>query len=66
MLRAVLRYVERGMEVVGQSIPVYRIKELPVRTALLRMRFEIANDAPQAFDGLHAAIEAQMDGLSRE
>jgi hypothetical protein len=37
-----------------------------VRTAIMRMRFEIANDAPQQFEALMQTIDAQMDALAQE
>lgn len=66
MLRAVFRYIERGMEVIEHKMPIYRIKELPVRTQLLRMRFEIPDDALDRFDALIDAIDGEMDALVAE
>jgi len=66
MLRAIFRYIDRGLAIVAQKTPVYRVKELPVRTDLMRMRFEIPDDALQRFDTLMAAIDTQMDALARE
>jgi V/A-type H+-transporting ATPase subunit A len=66
MLRAIFRYIDRGLAIVAQKTPIYRVKELPVRTDLMRMRFEIPDNALQRFDALTAAIDAQMDALARE
>jgi V/A-type H+-transporting ATPase subunit A len=66
MLRAVLHYAERGMAIAGKKIPIYRVKELPVRADLLRMRFEIPDDALTRFDDLMGALDTQMDALARE
>jgi V/A-type H+-transporting ATPase subunit A len=66
MLRAVFHYIDRGMDLLARRIPVYRIKELPVRAELMRMRFEIPNAEPARFDALLAAVDAQMDALTRE
>ena len=66
MLRAIFHYIDRGLAIVAQKTPVYRVKELPVRTDLMRMRFEIPDDALPRFDSLMDAIDAQMDGLARE
>ena len=65
MLRAVFHYIDRGMEVIEKKIPVYRVKELPVRADVMRMRFEIPNEAPERFEALMAAVDVQMDGLGR-
>jgi hypothetical protein len=65
MLRVVFHYVDRGLAVIERRIPIYRIKELPVRTDLLRMRFEIGNDALERFDALGDAIDAQMGALAK-
>jgi V/A-type H+-transporting ATPase subunit A len=66
MLRAVFHYVDRGLSIVERKIPVYRVKELPVRSDLMRMRFEIPNDAGARFDALMHAIDAQIDLLAQE
>ncbi len=66
MLRAVFRYVDRGMHIIEKKIPIYRVKELPVRADLMRMRFEIPDDATQRFDDLMTVIDTQMDALARE
>jgi V/A-type H+-transporting ATPase subunit A len=66
MLRAIFRYIDRGLALVAQKTPVYRIKELPVRTDLMRMRFEIPDDAWDRFDTVIAAIDTQMGALARE
>jgi len=66
MLRAVFHYFDRGLDILERKIPVYRVKELPVRTMLMRMRFEIGNDEPQKFDELMKTIDEQMDALAQE
>jgi V/A-type H+-transporting ATPase subunit A len=66
MLRAILRYVERGMAIVERKIPIYRVKELPVRSEVIRMRFEIRDDEPERFQALMESIDSQMDLLGRE
>lgn len=66
MLRAVFHYVDRGMEIVARKIPIYRVKELAVRTDLMRMRFEVPNNDAPRFDGLMQAIDTQMDALTQE
>jgi V/A-type H+-transporting ATPase subunit A len=66
MLRAVFHFIDRGMGIVERKIPVYRVKELPVRTDLMRMRFEIPNDGAARFDALMSAIDTQIDALARE
>jgi V/A-type H+-transporting ATPase subunit A len=66
MLRAIFQYLDRGLAIVERKIPLYRVKELPVRADLMRMRFEIPDDAHARFDALGSAIDAQMDALARE
>jgi len=66
MLRAVFHYIDRAMALIEKKIPVYRMKELAVRADLVRMRFEIPNDAPERFDALTDTIDVQMDALARE
>jgi V/A-type H+-transporting ATPase subunit A len=66
MLRAVFHYVDRGMSIVERKIPIYRVKELPVRVDLMRMRFEIPNDGAGRFDALMDAIDTQIDALAQE
>ena len=66
MLRVLFHYIDRGMAIVEQKIPIYRVKELPARTDLMRMRFEIPDSALERFDALTQAITDQMDALGRE
>ena len=66
MLRTVFHYIERGLAIIERKIPVYRVKELAVRADLMRMRFEIPNDDTTRFAALNTAIDAQMDGLTKE
>jgi V/A-type H+-transporting ATPase subunit A len=66
MLRAVVHYLDRSMSIVERKIPMYRVKALPVRSDLMRMRFEIANDEAARFDALMNAIDVQIDALARE
>ena len=47
--------------------PIYRIKELAVRTrAAAHALRDSANDQPQRFDELVRTIDAQMDALAQE
>ncbi len=66
MLRAILRYVDRGLSLVERKIPLYRIKELPVRTDLMRMRLTIPDTELDRLDTLLATVDEQMDALARE
>jgi V/A-type H+/Na+-transporting ATPase subunit A len=66
MLRVIFDYIDRGMALVRDKRPIYRIKELPVRGDILRMRFEIPDDALDRFEGVRAAIRTQMDALAQE
>ncbi len=66
MLRAVFHFIDRGMGIIERKIPVYRVKELPVRTDLMRMRFEIPNDGAARFEALMGAIDTQVDALAQE
>ncbi len=66
MLRAVFHYIDQGARIVEKKIPIYRVKELPVRTDLMRMRFEIPDHALERFDALTDTITAQMDALALE
>jgi V/A-type H+-transporting ATPase subunit A len=66
MLRAVFHYIDRGVGIIERKLPIYRVKELPVRTDLMRMRFEIPNDDAPRFDALMHTIDTQMDALIEE
>ncbi|HXQ22374.1 MAG TPA: V-type ATP synthase subunit A [Candidatus Acidoferrales bacterium] len=66
MLRAIFRYIDRGMGLVEKKIPIYRIKQLGVRADLLRMRFEIPNDVPGRFEALLSQLDREMDTLLEE
>jgi vacuolar-type H+-ATPase catalytic subunit A/Vma1 len=66
MLRIVLQYVDRGMAIVAARIPVYRVKQLPVRSEILRMRFAIPEGDSSGLEGLAERIDREMDDLARE
>ncbi|MBI3785178.1 MAG: V-type ATP synthase subunit A [Deltaproteobacteria bacterium] len=66
MLRAILHYIDRGLQLIERKTPLYRIKELPVRTDLMRMRLGIADSEVERLDALLATIDAQMDALAQE
>ncbi|HVN85122.1 MAG TPA: V-type ATP synthase subunit A [Candidatus Binatia bacterium] len=66
MLRVLFHYIDRGLDIVGHKIPIYRVKEIPARTDLMRMRFEIPDGELDRFDALTDAITTQMDALARE
>jgi V/A-type H+-transporting ATPase subunit A len=66
MLRAVFRYVDRGLATVARKIPIYRVKALPVRDELLRMRFDMGSDVVTTLARLVDAVDAQMDALAAE
>jgi V/A-type H+/Na+-transporting ATPase subunit A len=66
MLRTIFHYIDRGMAIVEKKIPVYRVRELPVRADLMRMRFEIPDDRLQQFGALRDVVSSQMDTLEQE
>jgi V/A-type H+-transporting ATPase subunit A len=66
MLRAIFHYIDQGMAIVERKIPVYRVKELAVRSDLIRMRFEIPNDGATQFEALMDAVDAQVEALVQE
>jgi V/A-type H+-transporting ATPase subunit A len=66
MLRAVFHYIDHATTIIAKKIPIYRIKDLPVRGDLMRMRFEIPDGSTDRFEALIDAIDAQMDALIRE
>ncbi len=66
MLRTIFHYVDQGMRIVEKKIPIYRVKELPVRADLMRMRFEIPDDDLPRFETLRATVTMQIDALVQE
>jgi V/A-type H+-transporting ATPase subunit A len=66
MLRAIFHYIDRGMAIVQKKIPIYRVKQLAVRADLMRMRFEIPNDAADRFDALMSQVDREMSALAEE
>jgi V/A-type H+/Na+-transporting ATPase subunit A len=66
MLRLVIQWLTRARDAVRRRIPVYRIRSLPTRGILLRMRFEIAGEEGEAFEQRRRQIDASFDQLLRE
>ena len=66
MLRMILHWVRCMREVVGMHIPMYRIRSHPVRTELLRARFEIEGDGSEAIAALRARIDTARAELLEE
>ncbi len=66
MLRMILHWVRCMREVVDMHIPMYRIRSHPVRTELLRARFEIEGDGAEAIAALRARIDTARAELIEE
>jgi V/A-type H+-transporting ATPase subunit A len=66
MLRAILRWVARLRASAAEHIPIERGLALPVRSELLRARFELTGEPDEALHALEARIDEQFEGLLRE
>jgi V/A-type H+-transporting ATPase subunit A len=63
MLRILLHWLRRVRQALGARIPLLKVWEQPVRSDLLRMRFEIEGDGREALAGLRKRIDEEIDAL---
>jgi V/A-type H+-transporting ATPase subunit A len=66
LLRAVLRFVARGREVIARGAPIHRIRGAAVREEIVRAKEKIPNEGFAAIEDLHRRIEQEMDALYQE
>jgi hypothetical protein len=63
MLRLLLHWVRRVRGALAARIPIYRMRQLPARAELLRMRFEVESDGTEALARLRARLDQEFDAL---
>ena len=61
MLRAILHFYDRALNVVNMGCPIKVLHELPVTNRLIRMKSTIANDSLEEIDQVDKEIDQQMD-----
>jgi V/A-type H+-transporting ATPase subunit A len=66
MLRLLLHWVGRVRGAVAARIPIYRVRQLPARAELLRMRFELEADGAEGLAALRARLDQEFDALLQE
>ncbi len=66
MLRVIIRFHERGKDIVARGAPVIRIRELPIIVLLMRMKTDVPNDQLAKIDEIGLALDRQMNELERE
>ena len=63
MLAIILTYSRRGAEVIRRGMTLVRLRRMKVLQDVVKMKFTIANDQPEAFDKLAARLERSLDQL---
>ncbi len=65
MLELILHFHERARRVIAKGCPIVVVHELPVVSALVRMKTSIPNDQLERFAEIRQALDEQMDELER-
>jgi len=63
MLAIILTYSRRGAEAIRRGMTLVRLRRMKVLQDVVKMKFTIANDQPEAFDKLAARLERSLDQL---
>ena len=66
MMKAILHLYHRAQKLVEKALPISGIAETGLFTRLERMKYDIPNDKPEAFDALTTDIDRQLEQLERE
>ncbi|MBI2954980.1 MAG: V-type ATP synthase subunit A [Chloroflexi bacterium] len=66
MLRSMMRFYERGREIVARGAPVIRLRELSIVAHLIRMKNEVPNDRLTEIDDIGLALDRQLNELESE
>jgi V/A-type H+-transporting ATPase subunit A len=63
MLAIILTYWRRGAEAIRRGMTLVRLRRMKVLQDVVKMKFTIANDEPEAFDKLAARLERSLGQL---
>jgi V/A-type H+/Na+-transporting ATPase subunit A len=66
MLEIVLKFHERGMNIIKRGAPINLIHDLPAVDMIIRMKSNVPNDDLSKFDDIEKAIDEQMSQLDAE
>lgn len=66
MLRAILRFHDRAVRLIGVGVPILRVRALPVVDSLLRMRTTIPNENVDRIAQIEQQIDEQTGEIERE
>jgi len=66
MIKLILKFDHKAREMLDQAIPLFKMIELDIFTALKRMRMQISNDKIDEFDKLEEKLNQQFEKLSEE
>jgi len=66
LLTAVVAFHDRAKAVIAAGAPLARLRELPVRRALVQARMIIHNGDTAALDALDAQLDGELGALERE
>jgi V/A-type H+-transporting ATPase subunit A len=66
MLSLIMRFYRRAQKVIECHCPVFQIRQLPVISELLRMKYVVANDQLSKLDEIEKLIDQQVGALERD
>jgi V/A-type H+-transporting ATPase subunit A len=66
MLALILHFHERAQAIVRRGVPIMVVRDLPVLTALIRMKMQVTDDHLEKLDELRGTLDEQMDQLEME
>ena len=65
MLSLIMRFYRRAKKVIECHCPVFQIRQLPVISELLRMKYVVSNDQLSKLDEIEKLIDQQVGALER-
>jgi hypothetical protein len=65
ILKLIMRFHERALEIIRLGAPLLKVRELPVLEKIVRARSTVANDDHAALAAIEAELGTGMDELAR-
>lgn len=66
MMDSILRLYDKSLKLIQMSIPVSVIRKTGVFDDVIRMKYNISNDNPEAFDTLNQKIETTLEDIEAD
>ncbi|HEC33112.1 MAG TPA: hypothetical protein ENI37_00145 [Chloroflexi bacterium] len=65
MLRVILHFHERAVQIIAKGCPIIVIHDLPIVNTLVRMKTTVPNEQLEQIDEIWKALDEQMDQVKR-